>query len=166
MYNVIVLRDAMNCFAGMFGWNDKMKNTQYDVYNPDVLQHKIQRWKEYAYEFIGKTRNFDNVIPINYNLWCIDRDYRKLIASWFDSAVYSEKSLNLISGYGWGSSFNDNAELEKELKNDNTLKTRSIFNERYKECLHIPEFMNLFKDKELIALSKLIFGVNYNVHLL
>ncbi len=159
-YDVIIMRDSMNCFAGMFGWQDKMKEDRYNVYDPKVLKCKVARWKSYALEFMGFTNKLPfQKIPINYNLWCVSEEYRRFLISFFPQSTYNEDAVCQVSGYGWGSSFNNIKELENILRDDKN--NSNIFANRYKECSHIREYMQLFKDEELIDLSKFIFGIEY-----
>jgi len=164
LYDVFLLRDFFNQMASRFILKSEKIRNIFPVHEPKYIQFCVYIWKRYAYQFLGMINSLDYFglrIPINYNRWCIDREYRICITSFFDGATYNEDAIHQVSRYGWGSSFDDNAELEEKIKNSDEEKFR--FLTRYKKCLHIPEYRQLFEDEELVCLCNMIFGITYEV---
>jgi len=163
-HTIIVMRDFFNMMASQFMAHEKLK-WLFKVNDSEYVKREVTFWKQYANEFIGNTDilrfNFGTVIKINYNDWVINKEYRKSIASKCSGAIFSDRCLNGISPWGYGSSFENNKKLVNKLKNNEY--DRRKFLTRYKQCLHIPEYRKLFEDRELVELSYKIFGIDYDL---
>lgn len=164
--NVIILRDVLNNFAGMFKFVPKMTHIRdTNMYDKSILNKKLFLWKQYALEFMGLTSSFYNrTIMINYNLWCVNKFYRQIISGCLPGTRFDDSTITQIPQYGYGSSFDDQEDLENSLREnpDHSI----VFLERYKQCLDIPEFRSIVDNKQVMEINNLIFGINYDVHLL
>ena len=65
---------------------------------------RIKLWVEYAKEFINNTNYLKNKIPISFNKWASDENYRIYISNVL-GLKYSDKTLKYIGDFGQGSSF-------------------------------------------------------------
>ncbi len=102
-FTVLLLRDPFNHLASIFrryvvdgegGKNDELSWEGY-----------VQRWQQYAREFVGQTNFLGGKLCLNYNLWLTSRDYRQEVAKALGLAS-SDKGLLEVSQ--WGSSFDSN----------------------------------------------------------
>jgi len=159
-FDVIIIRDSLNCFAGKWALEtNKMPNYHPSIINKFERPYIVNMWKQYAYEFLSDTHILPyKKIGINYNMWCVNPVYRQCIAGMFPQSNFDNEITNQVSGLGWGSSFDDNKELKQMLKNNDS---RKRFSTRYKNFGNIPEFESFKNDKELMELSKTIFGIEY-----
>lgn len=135
---IVLLRDFFNFYASLYRYNkDK------------VPHHSIRLWKEYAYEFLRETKfTPDDTIFISYNKWTSDEMYRRSLALSL-GLVYSENTLDVVSSYGHGSSF-DNTNY------DGRGREMKIF-DRWKLFINDDVFKSHI-DAECILLSNKIFG--------
>jgi len=161
IYDVIILRDALNCFAGKWIFDkEKMPNYTPNIHSKTGRLKIVSIWKEYAKEIMG----FSDIlpfkkIPINYNLWCISTLYRTLVAGMFYDIDNEIGIINQVPGYGWGSSFDSNKSLRKDLKCGNIDKR--VFMTRYKHFYGDLSFQQFYLDEELMELSKILFNMEY-----
>lgn len=133
--NIILLRDPFNIFASrMRGWSLKF------------AENSVKLWKEYAKEFLRETQKLDNVLPLNFNSWFSNEDYRKQLSIDLD-LEFSDSGKNNL-GY-WGSSFDG-----KEYKSN--ANEMDVIN-RWRNYVDDENYINLF-DEEIISLSKRIFN--------
>ena len=69
---VLILRDPYNTFASMI---------RYFGVDRSVELMTVERWKQYALQFLGLTRYLPrDTIYISFNDWFISKNYRRLIA--------------------------------------------------------------------------------------
>jgi hypothetical protein len=136
----LVLRDPYNTFAS---WLRRDTPVTADV---------IHLWKEYAYEFVGKT----NVLSepkhlISFNAWYSSQDYRRDLAEKL-GLTFTDRGIGKVSHHGGGSSFDGRA-LHGKTNQMDVLK-------RYHYYRDNDAFKVIFeKDEELRALSNQIFGL-------
>lgn len=138
-YSVIIIRDPYNTFAS---WLQK---------NWQLTTEIIQLWKDYAYEYLGKTNYLKGKkIFVSFNQWFLDSNYRKKIAESL-GLDFSDKNLNYVSFHGGGSSF-DEQSLNRQAQEMNVLN-------RFHNYLEDAQFLQIFeKDPEIGKLSAEIFG--------
>jgi len=149
---VFVLRDPFNLFA----------SRSYHVYSKKMTIEQTMNikevWKGHAKEILGDTNYYKNKIPIIYNKWFTDIDYRKKISGKL-GGMFSDESINVMHSAGGYSSF----DRKNKLLKNSAQKLRTL--ERWKKFLisdNYDEFkkkvLPVFKDEELISLSHRIFG--------
>ena len=133
-YTILVLRDPYNTFAS---WLKR---------DTPVTPTIIKLWKEYAYEFLGKTSIINGPkVCVNFNLWFSDQKYRQSIAEKLE-LTFTDKGLGKVSHHGGGQS------LQGKAKNMAVLT-------RFNQYQNHPVFRKIFDlDPELEQLSKDIFG--------
>jgi len=149
---IIILRDPFNLFAS---WS----------YNRILQKLKIKEiknfadiWKEHAREFLGDTDNFNSKICISYNKWFVSVEYRKELCDKF-GMKFTDEGKNKLSLSGNGSSFNGmDKRFRKHADRLDTLNRWKVFLIEDKYDSYKKNFMEVFKDHELISLSKRIFG--------
>jgi hypothetical protein len=146
--SVLVLRDPFNLMASKLRWfrGNKWKPSLKDLKNTPVL------WKQYAKEFLGETNFLKNKICINYNEWFSSLLYKKDLAKKLDLCSI-EKGVDEVAKWGpntWGDSF-DNIQYEGKASKMEVLKRWACFK-------NDKEYIDLVNDKELLFLSKRIFG--------
>ena len=139
----------------------------------------VQNWKSLARHAIELSSNPNNSqIVINYNRWVKSQIYRKELSSKLCGS-FSDSSIDEISQYGGGSSF-DLPKLKlidalanfhkvfsmRRLKNFRAYLKRmspqsprkdNLFL-RWKLFYHDPTFRKIFDDPELLNLSESLFG--------
>jgi hypothetical protein len=69
------------------------------------IHKKINMWLGYAREMLGRTIILENMVPVIYNRWVIDEEYRRNIIDKFPGFIFSDKTKDIISGRGGGSTF-------------------------------------------------------------
>lgn len=139
-FDVVLLRDPFNHLASRFNHRDKKK----------VLRDKIvNAWIQYAYEFSGHT-NFlgRHKLPINYNLWNADREYREQLATELGVPFNDETFDTMLRGFH--SSFDDNnvgAAIHERVMG------------RWQQMQGDADYVALFRGQdELYRMSESIFG--------
>ena len=145
VYFISIIRDPFNMFASRYRLGNYYKFLKNEIIKKP---NKVSlMWKGYARRHI-LIEGFDSInknISINYNNFISSKKYRREISS-FTGCDYVEKDLFKMTTEGRGSSFNEN-----NINVDNLLK-------RWEEYRNDKYYMNIFKDKEIIDLSRKIFG--------
>jgi hypothetical protein len=147
-YDVLVLRDPFNLFASALQFY--VNGTIYLRGLPRrSMLGKVERWKQYAREFIGQTHFLpQKKIAMTYNQWFLSAEYRKTIA--FTLGIDAANSaVEHVPGFGGGSSF-DGAKYQNAATRMRTL-------ERWKHFRGSELYRSLFDD-EVFDLSGKIFG--------
>jgi len=151
--NVLILRDPLNCFASYLNadwpWDKRFKESS---------KHRkkvVSLWKAHAREFVCETNYLENKIPVNYNDWVANENYRSEIAEKL-GIDFTDKGINETPVYGLGSSFSNSAELTN--KEDETQK----YLLRWKAYEKDPRFLEIFADSELLNLCNAIFPNSKN----
>lgn len=141
--DVLILRDPFNLFASRL----KTSRNKPLYYSSGLeIQHL---YLTYLKEYLGITNFLNNKkVCINYNKWKDSEEYRKLIAKQL-KINFTDKGLQEVSSIGGGSSFD-----RLTYKNQGTFM---LTDQRWKDFSNSRYFNNLFKDKELLALSKEVF---------
>jgi hypothetical protein len=146
-YDALILRDPFNLFASTLKrFCEKPDNFFVKKYFDEI----IDRWKQYALEYLGKTNYLKNKkVVINYNTWVRSKKERQKIGKKFKITI-KNSNINYILGFGGGSSF-DKKRLNGCAKQMKVLQRWRNFskNELYKS----------FFDDEVVVLSKKIFGL-------
>jgi len=134
--------------------NPEFRSDPYIKYISGRMYYIIQKYfplyKQYAEEFVGLTNHlqYNNFIPISFNKWFVDLEYRKELAEMF-GMKNNEDTLNCLSHSG--SSFDETSLIE----NARNLKVL----ERWKEFEKSILFWDLLsKCPESVKFSEKIFG--------
>lgn len=145
--NILILRDPFNLFASRIKANLLLG---HHTHGARPISFKILKkiYKQHAKEFLGKKNNLKNKVPINYNHWVQNEEYRKSIAEEL-KIPFSDKGFEQVSNVAGGSSF-DGVELSG---NANRMK----LHDRWKNYEHDESYWELFDD-ELVDLASEIFG--------
>jgi hypothetical protein len=134
---LLVLRDPYNLFASRL-------SARFTVRSGAVSNDAITLWKDHARAFLHQT-----FVPISFNEWFINQDYRKSIADFF-GYDYNESKLKEVPEFGYGSSF-DSCDLNGKADKMKVL-------ERWKTCLNDSKYLEAIQDTDLTTLSTKIFG--------
>ncbi len=161
---VFVLRDPFNMFASRIKFF-REKNIQAKSNGKRLLRYNeeiaaggvgwynaaaVERWCEYAREFIGETNYYDKKIFIDYNKWCADEEYRKSIAKSFSSTgSYNDLARKKVPSNGGGSSF-DFREFHGK---GHMMKT----DERWRVMIKDDEYLDVINNSELIRLAEKVY---------
>lgn len=152
-YDVILLRDPFNLFASRIKANQRSNYTEEYL---DFIKVKSSKyslsdlWIDFAREYLGETQHLKNIkVPINYNLWTQDKDYRKKIAQMLD-LEFSDDGFNEVMTNGGGSSF-DGTDLSGKA-------SKMPVHERWKSFANDPSFRNLIENSKILEYSLKIFG--------
>lgn len=137
--DILVIRDAMNCFASRkksdFGVDDRT----------------VELWKQYAREYLGASALLgENTVLINYNRWCCDAAYRKLLAGTIGMSSI-DRGIDHVSEIGGGSSFD-------QTKYHGDARRMAVF-DRWQQYAEDERFRRLFDDPELVELVHRVDGL-------
>jgi len=148
-YNLIVIRDPRNCFASRLEWLDKLESpTIPHPRNVEGRKMLAERWKQYAKEYLGITQIIPNKIPVSYDQWFLDEDYRRQISAKL-GLEFNDRHKDKLATQG-KSSFDE----FKFLKNAGEMKVL----DRWQKFKDDPLYVELMADKELVGLAESIFG--------
>ena len=161
---IMIIRDPFNMFASRYriyyrlnqinkkqGIKEREKD-RHTNYNSKIAwfdKGSVDRWKEYAREFLGSTSFLGSQkLLIDYNRWFKDMNYRKKISSEL-GLKFSDKKLNFVPNHGYGSSFDVRTMNKKAQSMD-------VFN-RWRHFVDDDQYINIIRDRELIDLSMQIY---------
>ena len=144
-FNILILRDPFNLFASRYAWKHDKKFNEPGKHR----DRKIKIWKSNAKLFLDWEANPDDSmnIPINYNRWCVDENYKNQIAERL-SLTQANSDINQIQRFGGGSSFTGTAKIDD----------KKVLLQRFLKLANNEDFKSIFEDKELLNLSQNIFG--------
>ena len=145
--DLLILRNPFNSFASRM--KHQAVSSQLSTYISGLSLPQL--WITYANEFLGKTHQLNNIVTLNYDLWCCSVDYRKQIAKKLD-IEFTDKGFKDITSYGQGSSF-DSTKFDK---NASEMAT----DQRWKSFAKDQKYTELFFDKLVIKLTRKIFGIS------
>ena len=147
-YDILIMRDPYNLFASRSNHNVVLPKSSHYVSGLSIPN----LWITYAKEYLNETSLLNNnKIVINYNRWCISKQYRKEIAEKLE-LTHTDAGFNDIPDFGDGSSFNKRDYNNKAIM----MKTDS----RWKYVGNQQEYLSLFRDKKLVDISNKIFDVD------
>ncbi|MDY7012685.1 MAG: hypothetical protein SVX43_03635 [Cyanobacteriota bacterium] len=156
-YDVLILRDPFNMIASAFHNHAKQikkhnkivhsyfkeKGTMEDL---DI----VELWLSYAREYLGETQYLNQKkVPVNYNAWVLDANYRKDIAEQL-KLEFSDRGLEDVREQGGGSSF--------EGRNLHGQATKMDVLNRWKIVADDPDYRRLLDNPALFEYSERIFG--------
>ncbi len=148
--DILLMRDPFNLIASRLKRDDDKVENRYSFRDDSERKIIIGLWKQYAREFLGLSNHLlQDKICISYNKWFLDRDYREKIASRL-GIEFSDSGMETVTGVGGGSSF-DSIGYDKKASEMKVL-------ERWRHYENDKDFRMLFADRELMDLSKAIFG--------
>ena len=120
------------------------------------MPHNAQRWrwndaelwKNHAKEFLGETGHLKNhKVIIAFNRWVNDPAYREEIASIL-GLRFTNQGINDV--WHIGSTF--------DVKKFDGVVRKMDTSGRWKHAVSTPEFLDIFRDNEIIQLSQQVFG--------
>ena len=154
---IFIIRDPFNMMASRFKIDqDKVtKITSPGVNINWTGNGVVERWCEYAQEYLGMTNVIKDKIFINYNQWFVDEQYRRNILSDLNLQVKLTTLLD-VPRNGYGSSFD-------EMKFNgfgNKMKTL----DRWHEFMNNDSYINHISNQRLLSLAEKIYPeLTYNV---
>jgi len=87
----IIVRDPYNHF---YSWYNRQRHVKLNK----------QKYVQHAKEFLGDTSYLgDNCLKLNYNKWCIDKDYRHEIFTQIDGDEFNDQAANHVPVWAGGS---------------------------------------------------------------
>ena len=136
-------------FKEYAGWEEDGK----DIGGRDYCRmgEHIGMWKAYAREILGETQFCENLIPVLFDRWFCDREYRRNLATKLE-IEFTDRGKNVVAAVGGsGSSFDNlkydgNAEAMKVLERWNTFKHNRLYQ------------LILEHNPEAVELSRSLFG--------
>ncbi|MFW6130519.1 MAG: hypothetical protein ACOC56_04975, partial [Atribacterota bacterium] len=108
----------------------------------------LNRWKQYAYEYLGKTQYIKNKIFILFNKWHKRYEYRRYLENKL-GVDKTDEGFDYVPAKGHASSFDKTKYQDDGSKMD-------VLN-RWKSMKKNKLFKNILKDEELKMLSSDIF---------
>lgn len=138
--SLLVLRDPYNLFASRRRMGRNLP--------PDVAR---DMWKQHAREALGETRDLPGeVLPVLYNRWQADREYREEIAFWL-GLRFSDRGIDRVPDCAGGSSF-DGTQFDGKA-------TAMRTHRRWEHFAEDESFIEFF-DREMEALTERLFGLS------
>ena len=143
-FDLLILRDPYNTFASLIKRGEVIEEAE----------PIINKWIEYAKEYLGLSNYLKNRISVNYNEWFQNKTYREEMARSL-GLVFSDAGIDTIPRIGRkgkrkGSSF-DGLNYQGQATKMGVLS-------RYEEFLDHPAMLKVLANKELNELSTEIFG--------
>ncbi|MBE9139428.1 hypothetical protein IQ254_19880 [Nodosilinea sp. LEGE 07088] len=142
--DILILRDPYNLMASL------VKSGRM---NPANCDRFIRLFKQYARAFLDNPQ-YGSVKPkilVNYNDWFVSTEYRIKIGHEIGFSTQGE-AFEKVPGDGTGSTF-DSLNLSGKASQSKVL-------ERWKSMVEDEFYRSLFKDVELVEMSKQIFGLS------
>jgi hypothetical protein len=142
-YDVVILRDPFNLLASQL-------KADMVAFSDGSAEKIMGLWKSYAREFLGETSYLKQTkVPINFNLWHQDQDYRQELAQMLE-LEFTDEGREKVRGYGGGSSFNR--------QNMDGQASKMDLSNRWRFYEQDERFWQLLQDDELIDYATTIFG--------
>ena len=152
-YDLILMRDPFNLFASRLRASQRKNDNSHYLDFMKVKSSKVslaRLWIDYAKEYLNETNYLSNMkIPVNYNMWVLDKTYRQNIAESL-GLDFSDTGFDEVMTNGGGSSF-DGVSLSGKA-------SEMMIFERYSHFLGNPKFEDLLRDPLLLEYSKRLFG--------
>jgi hypothetical protein len=152
-FNIIVLRDPLNALASYIKRRELSK-VDKNLATQNTKNY-LKTWLNHAQVVLEKSNN-NYIIPIIYNKWLIDKDYRDKICSSL-GLINKDQNVNYISDAGRGSSFGGR-------KID--LSNKSVFFERFDQLNDEEKnllLLTLSSQNNLSEICQKIFGLDYKI---
>ncbi|HEX2592963.1 MAG TPA: hypothetical protein VHL34_15795 [Rhizomicrobium sp.] len=146
-YDFVLLRDHYNMLAS------RIKNWENEGTTVSVVraQKDLELWKVYCREYLNETSFLkNNKIPVNYNRWFDNEDYRKTISARIGKD-FTDAGKEVVTPIGKGSSF-DGREFNSNASEMGVLT-------RWQLMLDNDVLKEVAQDEEAIALSQSIFAM-------
>lgn len=137
--DVLILRDPFNLFASRW-------RSTYSGVKPRT---SIRIWTQHARQFLGERNHVtQEFLPISYNRWIGDPDYRRSLADWLQ-IPFTDAGFDTVPATGGGSSF-DERRFDGEATRMDVLR-------RWRHSQHDERYRHLF-NAEVLRLADEIFG--------
>ncbi|MDB9527394.1 hypothetical protein PN498_15450 [Oscillatoria sp. CS-180] len=142
-YDLIIMRDPFNLFASRLRANERGQTVDDQMDFMKVKSRSLslpQLWQDYAQEYLNETNYLQNIkVPVNYNRWVLDRDYRSQIAEKL-AMDFTDAGFNDVMTNGGGSSF-DGVNLNGKASEMLVLERWRKFStdERFKAMISYPK---------------------------
>lgn len=149
---MLILRDPFNFFASRLQWgrSDSAGWSRRPLRDAESRDYLVALWKAHAREYLGDTRHLpDEAVPVSYNRWCADRDYRRALAGRL-GVPFTDKARSRLANYGPASSFDGLRYLGRAHRMDVL--------ERWRHFVGDPFYRAIFEDPEIWSLSDRAFG--------
>lgn len=160
VYAIIVMRDIRNWLASCYKAYRVNKGIRWRrrmIENLGGKDGRIARWVRLMAEYLGQGM-ISNPVPVSFNKWFVDREYRQVLATALDVPFTDEgKDTVYASGRfgGGGSSFD-------QKRFDSRASEMDILN-RWRVFEHEPEYQALLDEYEdIVGLSDLHLGTPGN----
>lgn len=153
--DLLILRDPYNFFASRLKWSygNKYPGGTHSLVKPIARDKLVALWKSYARQFIAGLDDTTAMIPISYNRWFMDEDYRRQLAGTLQLS-FTDAGLQEVARWGpnlWpGNSFDG-------LNYDGNAQKMEVM-DRWRQFLDDELYLSLFRDPEVHELSRAIFG--------
>jgi len=167
---ILVLRDPFNLFASRLKFLNNLNKDRAKIGKGKISNRvqtngnsgvgfidnrAIDRWCEYAREFLGETSHLEGCINIRYRSWVKSNKYRKKIAKRIGIGT-ADKGLLFVPKNGGGSSF-DKLKFNNDAQKMDVFNRWELFFRRKRPAVHEKYLDMIMKNEELIRLSKEIY---------
>lgn len=146
--DILILRDPFNLFASRIKAGLIRGHYTHHGARPISTLTLKRIYKQHAREFLGEKNYLKNKLPVKFNSWTSDKEYRRKITEELD-LTFTDKGFKEVSVVAGGSSF-DGVKLSGRAN-------QMSLNSRWRKFAHDEEYWSLF-DEEMVELAQKIFG--------
>lgn len=144
---LLILRDPFNLFASRIKTGILLGH--YSPGAKPISIYNLKRiYKQHCKEFLGEKIHLENKIPVNYNRWIENKEYRKSIAEKLNIS-FTDEGFKEVSKVAGGSSFDRTKYAGNAHKMD--------LGSRWENYVDDKQYWELFDD-ELVDFTIKIFG--------
>ena len=106
--HVLLVRDPANLFASRIRKGREEAHPAYPREPGPMLTANVECWKAHAREYLGLTSLLANTVPVYFNAWFADAEYRRRLSARL-GLEFSDAGYTQVSPAGGGSSFDGTA---------------------------------------------------------
>lgn len=157
--SILLIRSFENCFSSRIRKAFSISRIAYPRENNWIMRRSVKLWKEHAEEYIRSSSSSSKVMPIYFDEWFKNRNYRETIASVLGCPFNDEGFLS-VSTHGGGSSFDGT--MYNGMSSKMELSNRRSFLAHQEEQL----LSEIHADPEIHQLEAALREMDHIAHLL
>lgn len=134
---ILIVRDFYNWLASRIRYHEIIHDETPDVH---TVRNFTSLWLSYAREYLGETEYTADasVVPVSYNLWVADQDYRRRLLGQL-AVPLKDNSISYVPRAGGGSSFDATTFCGRPHSMAINDRWRYLKEEKYERLVHVLE---------------------------